>query len=510
MISRSLDSLKYWIRTQFLIHQLDTPLGYIFLSFVALMMAYVIAAMGLQTGMILLIVMIGLPIISACLFNPIFGISISLVVAILIGFLVKFVNAPFGIALDGLLFFMFFGVLVRMEKERDMSFARSPLSIVILIWVFYNLIQVINPAAGSQLAWVYTVRSMAGLVLLYFVACMAFDSLKKIKFIIKFIIFLAFISALYGLKQEFFGLSDQEMLWLTSDEDRYILFVQWSRVRIFSFFSDPTNFGIFMAYMSTFCIVLMTGPISWAKRIMLGIAAGSMILAMAYAGSRTPFVLVPFGLLVYTLMTLKKEVLLTMGFVFLVGTAFVLKSTRSAVIYRLQSAFIPSRSDDTMQVRYRNQKLIRPYIYSHPFGAGLGSTGVWGKRFTPNSFLAKFPHDSAFVRIAVELGWFGLIIFGAFLFIIIRIGTYYYLRVRDPMIKTLYLALTVVVFQLTLASYPQEAIPILPTSIVFYTLLGVIVRLKDFDPNFQKTEGDDQDWPVLELEQQEAEASLSA
>ncbi|MGB0932619.1 MAG: hypothetical protein ACPGVB_17675, partial [Chitinophagales bacterium] len=36
-------------------------------------------------------------------------------------------------------------------------------------------------------------------------------------------------------------------------------------------------------------------------------------------------------------------------------------------------------------------------------------------------------------------------------------------------------------FILTVASYPQEAIVQLPTSIVFYICLAAVVRLKDFD-----------------------------
>ncbi len=34
---------------------------------------------------------------------------------------------------------------------------------------------------------------------------------------------------------------------------------------------------------------------------------------------------------------------------------------------------------------------------------------------------------------------------------------------------------------LALASYPQEAIPILPNSIIFYISLASLVKLKDFD-----------------------------
>ena len=286
---------------------------------------------------------------------------------------------------------------------------------------------------------------------------------------------------LYGLKQEFFGFSNDELTWLYSDPERLQLILQWSRLRIFSFFSDPTTFGIVMAYLGTFSFILCTGPFSTAKKSLLFFAGSCMFLAMAYAGSRTPFILVPFGFIIFTLLTLKKEVILTMGVLFLLGTAFMMKSTSSAVVYRIQSAFLPGKADDTMQVRYKNQKFIQPIIHRHPVGMGLGSTGVWAKRFTPDSLLANFAHDSGFVRIAVEMGWIGLIIYMIFLFMLAKTSIYYYLRVRNQKIKVFYLACTTIFFQLTLASYPQEVLVMLPTSIIFNILAAAAVRMKDFD-----------------------------
>ncbi|NJK83312.1 MAG: hypothetical protein HC912_05325 [Saprospiraceae bacterium] len=93
-----------------------------------------------------------------------------------------------------------------------------------------------------------------------------------------------------------------------------------------------------------------------------------------------------------------------------IGTGFMLKSTSNPVIFRLQSAFSP-QDDSSMQLRLRNQAYIQPFIQSHPFGTGLGSVGIWGKRFNTNSWLAGFAPDSAYVRVAVECGWVGLIIY---------------------------------------------------------------------------------------------------
>ena len=100
--------------------------------------------------------------------------------------------------------------------------------------------------------------------------------------------------------------------------------------------------------------------------------------------------------------------------------------------------------------------------------------------------LASFPPDSGYVRIAVEMGWIGLILYMVLLFKIQQQGVYYYIRVKDPQIKTMYLGLNVIVFLLIVASFPQEIIILLPTSIIFYISAAAIVRLKDYDPAFNE------------------------
>jgi len=485
MVAQAINGVKAWINNLLFIQKLDNPMGYTLLALLALIVGFAISVLKVKLGIVVLAGLIGIPMLGACFVNTKIGVNVILAICFFVQFIGKHTPAPIGTLLDALIFLMLFGILVNQVKDRDWSFMKNPISAILLIWIAYNFIQVLNPAAASKLAWVYTVRSMAGQSLLFFIGCYAFTSYKSIKTTIKVIITMVTILALYGLKQEFFGFTATEMAWLTADPERFQLIFQWSRMRVFSLLSDPTTLGIVMAYTSLFCIILITGPFKIWKRVALGLAAISMLMTMAYAGSRTPIVLFPFGIVVFVMLTLKKEYLLGGAFFFLLGTAFVMKGSSNAVIFRIQSAFNPSTSSDTMDVRFKNQKRIQPFIHSHPFGAGLGSTGLWGRRFTPDSFLAKFAHDSGFVRVAVELGWIGLIIYMSFLFMVLRTSIRYYLRVKDPEIKVFYLGITVVFFVLTLASYPQEAIVQLPTSIIFSTMLAIMVRLKEHDDYYQ-------------------------
>ena len=285
-----------------MIEKLNNPLGYAIGAGIALTLAFLLSALPFKLGALAVVGLIGMPMVFFCFANLYFGILVLLSMGFFLSLLTKYTSGPIGTSIDGMLLLLLFGLLVRLIKERDFSFVKSPITILILAWIYYNLIEVLNPWAQSRMAWVYTVRTIALYLAIYFVAAYAINSIDRVKTVIKTIIGLAFLSALYSLKQEYIGFSDQEMIWLHSDPKRFELIFQWSRLRVFSFFSDPTTFGILMGYMSMFCIIILLGtPKIWQK-LLLAFAVACMFLGMAYAGSRTPIVLVPVGIFFYMLL----------------------------------------------------------------------------------------------------------------------------------------------------------------------------------------------------------------
>ncbi|PHN08400.1 O-antigen ligase family protein [Flavilitoribacter nigricans] len=472
--------IRSWLHRSFLEEKLNNVQGAILLVGGAAFLSVLMVVLGLKIGVALIGLFIGVPVMILALVDLRFGLAVILVLAFFVNFISKYTSFPVGTGLDALFFLMFFGMMVRVAQYRDWKMPKGPVTTIILVWIGYNLLQVLNPEAPSRAAWLYTVRSLAILQLIYFVAHYAFRSLQDIKQFLKVFIILAIIAAVYGLKQEYFGYNSREWAWLYENPRRYQLIVQWSRYRVFSLFSDPTTFGTVMAYGGTFCFILATGPFRKISRVVLVLGGLAMMLSMAYAGSRTPFILIPAALGLYALLNLSKQVIIVVGVLTVLGAGMIMKSTSNPVIYRIQSAFEPT-TDASVQVRLENQEIVQPYIQSHPFGAGLGTTGVWGERFSPDFWLAGFPHDSAYVRMAVETGWLGLVIYMAIFFIAFQVSVFYYFRVRNPQIKIMYLGLAMITFILGMASYPQEVVTLLPNSIIYYVLLAIVVRLKDFD-----------------------------
>jgi putative inorganic carbon (HCO3(-)) transporter len=481
-------SWREWIASEFKIKKLDHPLIYLVLFSIPLLFSYLIVMGGVKVGILITGAVVGLPLLIACMLNLRFGTILVMVISFFLMGIKRFApEVPMGLALDAIIIIMLFGLFVKQINERDWSFARSPVTVMVLVWIGYNLIEVANPSATSRLAWIYSVRSMAGQMVMYFIALYAISNFRYAAWITKLWIILAFIAALYCFYQEFAGLMPYETAWLESDERRLHLIKQWGRIRKFSFLADPTVFGVLMAYSSILCFLLMTGPIKYINKVFLGIAGACMFMAMVYSGTRTAYVMLPAGLFFYALITFKRNVLIGVGVCFVLGAVVIMMPTSNKNLYRFQSAFNPQESD-SYQIREKNQEFIKPFIQSHPMGAGLGSVGFWGKKFNPDSALANFPPDSGYVRIAVEQGWIGLFIYCLLLFVVLKTGIKSYFRSRDPMIKTYYLAYLSFLYSMVLANFPQDVLTQVPTSVMFYISIAMLVRLKKFDNQLKSKE----------------------
>lgn len=354
-----------------------------------------------------------------------------------------------------------------------------------LAWILYNLIEVINPAAESRLAWLYTVRTVAVIMLMYFIFIYNIRTKEFIILIFKLWLVLSFLAALYGLKQQFIGFADFEEKILNSDPNiKQLLFIggEW---RKFSIFTDPVTFSYNMVVSSLLCIGLMTGPLKPYKKILLGICAATCLFSMLYSGTRGAFVLPPLAMVMFAILRFNKKVF----FIGIIGAFFmailIFMPTSNQAVYRFQSAFKPS-DDASFIVRKVNQKRIQPYIQSHPMGGGLGATGIWGQKFAPQSFLAKFPPDSGYVRVAVEMGWIGLLLFCILMFTILRVGIINYYSIKDPSLKSYCLSMVLIVFAFHIGNYPQEALVQFPSNVYFYLVTALIVVIKRIDDQQQK------------------------
>lgn len=477
---RSDENLGTYLRRIFLAEKLLNPEGFILLSLFAALCSFIIYSMGFSGGILLLAAMLGIPAVVGIVAYPKFGILITLIGAYLIMWFYGMISSfPLGTVMDGIQALLILGFFISQKQKSDWRIFRQPIGVIILIWVAYNILQFGNPTAESRMAWLYTIRAVAVVTLMYFIFSHHIRTLSFIKLILKIWLALALFGAFYAFKQEFIGFFSWEEKNLEDPRVRALYFIggHW---RKFSIFSDPVAFAYNMVAAALFSISMLFSPVKRYKKIVLGIMAIIFFLAMLLSGTRGAYVLIPAGLLLLAILKLNKSMIIFSLIAGSLMTLLVFMPSSSPSIRRFQSAFRPSE-DASFNVRKENQKKIQPFIQTHPFGGGLGATGVWGSRFSPQSFLAKFPPDSGYVRVAVETGSIGLLLICTLMVIILITGINNFFSIKDPELRSYCLAMTLIVFAYAIGNYPQEAIVQFPSNIYFYLFAALITITKRLD-----------------------------
>jgi hypothetical protein len=471
---------SFW-RSQ-LIQKFSSPLVISFLIVAALFVAFVVYKLAFIGVGIILVLIIGLPTLFSIVAYPKFGITVLILVAFFINYVSEFLPeaVPIGTLLDAITYLLILGFFIKQKSENDYSYFKNPISSLIIIWLSYNIIQVANPSASSVLAWIYTVRTVGFIMLMYFVFVYHIRSVDFIKYLLKLWLLLDLIAGISAFQQENFGFLPFEKTWLYSDPLRVGLLFINGHMRKFGTFSDPVTFSYNMVIGSLLCIGLIMGNIATRKKIILGCLAAFFLYVMLYSGTRAAYVLLPASLIILAVVNFNTKVLAFTIAAGLMLAFLIVVPTSNPSIKRFQTAFSPS-DDPSYNVRVENQKRIKPFILSHPLGGGLGSVGIWGRRFSPNSMLAKFPPDSGFVRVAVEMGWIGLILFCTLLFVVLKNGINFFFRIKDPDLRNYCMTMILVIFAFNIGNFPQQAIVQYPSNILFYLSIAIIVACMRLD-----------------------------
>ena len=471
--------LSATLKRLIIVEKLYNPFGFALLLFFALLIGAGVAFGGVALGVVIVILIGILPFVYGIVAYPQFGMLVLLVMSYIIFVIGQLgFNGPVGTIMDGLQVLLFLGVIFHIKG--NWAIFKSPITVVILIWLAYNILEVGNPSATSRLAWVYTVREVAICALSYFVFMYNVNSIKFLRVIFVVWLVLTAIGAAYAFKQEYIGFNAVETAYLNSNPDIASLLFIDGHWRKFSIFADPVAFAYNMVMPGIFVICLVTSiKMKMWQKIALGLLVLFFLDAMLFSGTRGANVLLPAALFLLAILKYNKKILVFIACAAVFLLFLINVPTSNPNLSRFQTAFKPN-NDASYNLRKSNQKKIQPYILTHPLGGGLGSTGEWGKRFSPGSYLASFPPDSGYIRVAVETGWVGLIVFCIFMFVILKTGINNYYLIENPELKTYCLAITLIIFAYNLANFPQEALVQYPSNILFYmwaAFINVTLRL---------------------------------
>jgi hypothetical protein len=406
--------------------------------------------------------------------TPKTGIYILIILGFFVTGVTRYIIAPWGLAIDAILVLIYVALFFKsFGQKNSWNKANSKLTILAGIWMVYILFQLANPEVLSREAWFYAMRGVGMYQLL--VIPLLFVLYNKQKDLDTFLMLwgiLSVLGTLKGIQQFHFGVDPFEQRWLNQGgAETHILF---GKLRIFSFYSDAGQFGASQAHTGVvFGILAFFKNDNWKIKSFFICVALLGFIGMFISGTRGALAVPAIGGLVFLILRKNIKVLI-LGALFGLGVYVFFAHTTigqgNAEIRRMRTAFDPNEA--SLQVRISNQKKLKGYLASRPFGGGLGATGNWGQRFTPHSFLANTATDSWYVMIWADTGVVGLVYYLFMIFFILFTGAYNVMyKLKDKNLKVQITALTCGMAGIMVASYGNGVFGQMPTGILMYVTM---------------------------------------
>ena len=395
---------------------------------------------------------------------------------------------PLGMSVDFHLIIIYLALIFK-SYSQDVPWknAKGDLLIITLVWFAWIVLQFFNPEAVSRIAWFYAMRSVGLYMLLTIpLILIAFNRLRDLNLFLHLWAVLALLGALKGIGQKYIGLDPFEYKWLMGPaRDTHLLF---GNLRVFSFFTDAGQFGAAMGHSGVvFSILALKQKYSKKIRFFYATVAILSLYGMMISGTRGAIAVPIMGFALFTLLQRNIKIIIT-GAILGISVAVFFKYTTigqgNYTIARMRSAFNPE--DKSLQVRLENQRRLKNYMASRPFGAGIGSTGREAARKAPHSIVTQIPTDSWYVLIWVEQGIVGLTLHLLILFYIVIKSSYIITsKLKDPWVKTQMAALVSGFFGIMVASYGNAIFGQMPTVIILYSTMAFLFLAKKLDREAQ-------------------------
>lgn len=459
----------------------------VLLALISFGMAYAISNLQ-KIGLLIPVLLIGLGIAVFSVMYPLFGIYVIIIISFFVFDVMRFFRTemPLVTLIDVLIYVVFLGVLVNkiVKKERFWDNQRNPIVSIHIVLIVYLLLQAFNPNGVSVVLFFSMSKRLISLYIFFYCVLQLFRDYHTIRQFFVIWVGLAFITGIYGCYQQWFGLPKFELDYITSNPLRMALSaLPNGDYRKSSFLAGCNEFGLVMAGTAIIVLTfLLKAKTTRFKKSFLYISVVIMVLGMSYSGTRTATFMLTVEVVLYILMTINEKKTLLFGcfFSLLFVGILMAPSYGNVTLNRVKSTFQIS-TDESLNVRDVNRKAIQPYIYSHPVGGGVGSTGVLNAEFNDRHPLAGFPTDSGLLALTLEVGWIGLLLQCVAYFFILQQGINGYYRSKHPEIKVLFLASTLCVFGFVFAQYSQMAIGPIPGAFLYYGLAAAIIRLQELE-----------------------------
>ena len=407
--------------------------------------------------------------------------NIMVVTAFLIPLLIRYIGGvPYGLLIDFFLLYIGVSLIFNKKISIEKNMLNNPLIIISFLWFLVSLISFFNPLSTNKIAWLYANRafSIYSLMIIFLVLQFFRDQKMLDKFLTVWGI-MAVFGTLWGIKQLFFGVSATEQQWL--DAGARSTHVLWGRLRVFSFFTDASQFAAHQAHTALVFGILGISQKKMSKKILYILFSLITLYGLIISGSRGPLAIVFVGILVYIIMLNRVAInfwsllILSGAFVFLKFT-FIGQSVYQ--INRMRTALNPE-NNPSFQIRMDRIEQLTAFMSNNPLGFGVGSAGNWAQRFYQSGPEILKYTDGLYISVWMQTGILGLsikiiliLILAVYLGILIA-------RMKNQSHKNIGIALYAPFCGLMVADFANNLSTQLPSGVIVPITLAIIFLLAE-------------------------------
>ena len=423
----------------------------------------------------LLVFFICIPYLILLFRNPSIGFITIVILCFIGGFIsAEIIEIPSLTIIDALLLITFIACFYA-YSAKNQDLIKNDQVLLLLFWFLFSVLQMANPERPNFYGGLSEIR-MTGVypLLITLIAFMTLKSNRDLRLMLILFLVLSLFACFNGIKQQLFGLSVADQAFL--DNGGASTHVLWGRIRYFSFF-DAARFGCLMAQLAVITFVLTFGKFKLWKRAVFMILTILFVYGMLISGTRTALIVIVAGAF-FAILVSKNYKIFLLGSLFMILFLCFLKYTHigsgNYEIYRLRSAVNPE--DESLNVRYNSQLLLKEYMASRPFGAGLGVIGYNGHKYNSDKFPSTIEPDSFWVKIWVMYGVVGLILwFGMYMYLFGKCFGIIW-NIKDDRLRFKLIALASSSFGIFFCSYGNEIINTIPSLLIVAVSLVFIYR----------------------------------
>ena len=360
-------------------------------------------------------------------------------------------------------------------KQVPWKQANNVLTILTGIWAIYGTMQIVNPTAHFE-SWVLSISVVYTGFLISVLTTVLVSNLRQLRTLMLLLAFFSLLGALKAIGQKYLGFDAAEWRWL--HEGAAKTHIIHSGIRYFSFFSDAGNMGSNMGGFAVLFGLLCIYVRSHAEKVFYAVVALLTAYAMFLSGTRGAMIVPLAGAAAFVVLSKQTRLMLVGSagllsvYVFFALTTF---GEGNPQIRRMRTAFRPSE-DASFNVRKMNQQKLAVYLKDKPFGEGLGLSGV-ENQVRSYRYTTTIPNDSWYVKIWVETGIIGLILYLSILLLTFFRATYMILfQLHNKEVKGYLIALLSSVFGLSVSAYGNPFWGQFPTHILVFIYMGVLMN----------------------------------